>query len=103
MLIGKKGLDHGLSHGASDTALSTMRIGDLLSNSVAVNELEGRNDRNKTTEMSYVLLAVGKNKADSYVTRIVVDKTTDEVTEISTFGLYSVRTKKGELLSPSGD
>lgn len=31
------------------------------------------------------------------------DKITSEVTEISTCGLYSVRTKKGELISPGGD
>jgi len=103
VLVGKKGLDHGLSHGATSTALATMSIGDLLTQSIAINELDGRNGRKKTTDMSYVLLAAGKNKTDSYVTRIVVDKTTHQVTQISSFDLYAVRTKKGEFFSPSGD
>ena len=103
VLIGNKGLQHGLSHGATETAMATMKIGDLLTNAIVVNELNARETQNKKTDMSYVLIAVGKNKNDSYVSRIVVDKTTDEVTEISTFGLYAVKTKTGELFSQNSD
>lgn len=39
-------LEHGLSHKADDTALATMSVGDLLANSIAVNELNAR----KTTK-----------------------------------------------------
>lgn len=55
--VNREGLEHGLSRNAFDTALATMRIGDLLKSSIAVNELNGRTTSNKTTEMSYVLLA----------------------------------------------
>ena len=104
VLIGKQGLTHGLSHGATETALATMKIGELLKNSIAVNELNARTTNKSSTDMSYVLIAVGKNKTDSFIVRMVVDKTTSEVTQISTFGLYSIRAKKeGELFSPNGD
>ena len=54
--------------------------------------------------MAYVLLAVGQNKNSSYLVRIIVDKTTNSVTEISTYGLYAIKAKKeGALFMPEGN
>ncbi len=60
--VNRDGLEHGLNSRAHDTAIATMKIGDLLKNSVAVNEINGRKTSKKQTEMSYILLAVGQNK-----------------------------------------
>ncbi|MBQ3014351.1 MAG: hypothetical protein IJD75_04350, partial [Clostridia bacterium] len=104
VLVRRDGLEHGLARNDESTALATMKIGDLLKNSVAVNELNERKSGKRSTDMSYVLLAVGRNKNSSYLVRIVVDKTTNSVAEISTYGLYAIKAKKeGALFMPKGN
>ena len=69
-----------------------------------MNELGGRIQGKRATDMAYVLLAVGQNKNSSYLVRIIVDKTTNSVTEISTYGLYAIKAKKeGALFMPEGN
>ena len=101
--INRDGLEHGLSHRAEDTATATMSVGDLLENSIAINELNKRITDKKETEMSYVLLAAGKNKNGSFVARLVIDKNTNTLSEISTYGLYAIRAKKEGALFLSKD
>lgn len=51
-----------------------------------------------------VLMAIGKDKTNPYFVRIVVDKTTKEVSEISTYGLYAIKAKKeGAHFMPEGN
>lgn len=101
--VNRDSLEHGLSHKADNTALATMSVGDLLANSIAVNELNARKTTKKETEMSYVLLAVAQNKNDSYAVRIIVDKNTNTISEISMYGLYGIRAKKEGALFLSED
>lgn len=102
--VAREGIDHGLSRNSEDTALATMKIGELLSHSIAVNELDGRTTKKKETEMSYVLISVAQNKKDPYLVRIVVDKNTRSLSEISTYGLGAVKAKKeGTLFMPEGN
>ncbi len=102
--VSRDGIEHGLKRNPEDTAIATMNIGDLLKNSVAVNELEGRTTSKKETEMSFVLLAAGKNKNGDYLARIVVDKNSKAISEISAYGLYAVNAKKeGALFMPKGN
>lgn len=104
VMIRRDGLEHGLTRGDESTALATMKIGDLLKNSIAVNELNGRTKGTRTSEMSYVLLSVGQNKNSPYLVRIIADKTTNSVLDISTYGLYAVKAKKeGALFMPKGN
>ncbi len=104
VMIRSRGLSHGLGRNAQDTASATMVIGELLKNSIAVNELNGRTTDKRKTDMSYVLLAVGQNKKSPYLVRIVVDKTTGTLSEVSTYGLYAVNAKKnGALFMPKGN
>ncbi len=103
VLIRKDGLEHGLSRNDEDTPLATMQIGDLLKSSIAVNELNGRTNGKRSTEMAYVLLAVGQNKNSPYLVRTIVDKTTNSVMEISTYGLYAIKAKKEGALFMSED
>lgn len=102
--IHRDGLEHGLDRKGEDTAIATMNIGDLLTNSIAVNELNARTTDKKETEMSYVLLACGRNQSDSFIVRIVVDKNKNTISEISSYGLYAIRAKKdGVLFLPKGN
>ncbi len=102
--VGRDGLEHGLTRGDENTALATMKIGDLLKNSIAVNELNGRTKGTRTSEMSYVLLSVGQNKNSPYLVRMIVDKNTNMVSDLSTYGLYAVKAKKeGALFMPKGN
>ena len=49
-------------------------------------------------------MAIGKDKTNPYFVRIVVDKTTKEVSEISTYGLYAIKAKKeGAHFMPEGN
>jgi len=96
--INREGIDHGLSHGAEDTAIATINIGDLLENSFAINELNGRTTNNKQTEMSYVLFSIGRNKKGSYLVRIKIDKNMNTISEISTYGLSAIRAKENGAL-----
>ncbi len=102
--VARDGIDHGLSRNDHDTALATMKIGSLLAHSIAVNELNGRETRKKKTEMSYVLFSAAQNKEGSYLVRIIVDKNTNAISEISAYGLSAVKAKKeGALFMPKGN
>ena len=103
VMIRRNGLEHGLARD-ENTALATIKIGDLLKNGIVINELNGRTTDKRTTEMSYVLFAVGQNKNSPYLVRIIVDKTTNSISEISTHGLYAIKAKKeGALFMPEGN
>lgn len=103
VMIRRNGLEHGLARD-ENTALATIKIGDLLKNGIVINELNGRTTGKRTTEMSCVLFAVGQNKNSPYLVRIIVDKTTNSISEISTHGLYAIKAKKeGALFMPEGN
>ena len=61
-------------------SFAVMKIGDVLKNSVAVNELNGSATRK--TEMSYMLLGACRDSENLYVVRSVVSKLENDVTEI---------------------
>ena len=71
-----------------------MKICDLLENSISVNELNGRITNKKSTDMSYVLLEVGNTDKNNYIVRMIVDKNSNAITEISSYGLYAIKSKK---------
>ena len=91
VLIGAKGLQHGLAR-SEETAFAVMKIGDILKESIAINEMNGSTERN--TEMSYVLLGACQDGANLYVVRSVVSKLKNDVTEIDVYQLGAVKGKK---------
>ena len=93
VLIGTKGLQHGLAR-SDETALVIMKIGDVLKNSIAVNELNSSATRNG--ERSYVLLGACHDSEKLYAVRSVVSKLENDVTEIDVYRLYAVKGKKTE-------
>ncbi len=93
VLLGAKGMQHGVAR-STETALAVMKIGDILKNSIAVNELNGSEKRK--TEMSYVLLGACQDAKNLYVVRSVVSKMQNNVTEIDIYQLGAVKGKKTE-------
>lgn len=91
VLVGKRGLTHGLSRNADATALVTTKIGDVLENAIRVNELYPR----KNTAGGYILLGLAKDENKNYYpVRVVVNKhsTVEEVEVLDV--LYAVNAKK---------
>ena len=84
-------MTHGIAR-SQETAFAVMKIGDVLKNSVAVNELNGSATRK--TEMSYVLLGACRDSENLYVVRSVVSKLKNNVTEIDVYQLSAVKGKK---------
>ena len=71
-----------------------MRIGDILKNSIAINELNGSDSRKN--EMSYVLLGACQDENKIYAVRSVVSKLLNDVTDIDIWQLGAVKGKKTE-------
>ena len=94
VLLSKNGMEHGIAR-SEETALAVMKIGDILKNSVAINELDGSEKRK--TEMSYVLLGACQDEKNLYVVRSVVSKIKNDVTEIDIFQLGAIKGKKTEI------
>ncbi len=93
VLLSKNGMTHGIAR-SQETAFAVMKIGDVLKNSVAVNELNGSATRK--AEMSYVLLGACRDSENLYVVRSVVSKLENNVTEIDVYQLSAVKGKKTE-------
>lgn len=91
VLLGAKGLQHGLAR-SEETAFAVMKIGDILKESIAINEMNGSTERN--TDMSYVLLGACQDGTNLYVVRSVVSKLKNDVTEIDIYQLGAVKGKK---------
>ena len=90
-------MTHGFAR-SQETAFAVMKSGDVLKNSVAVNELNGSAKRK--TEMSYVLLGACRDSENLYVVRSVVSKLENNVTEIDVYQLSAVKGKKQRPLLP---
>ena len=90
VLVTKDGLRHGLTRNAEATAKVTAKIGDILENSIKVNELLPRN----TSKGGYVLLGIGADESGNYYpTRVVVNNfSVDEVEVLDV--LYAVNAKR---------
>ena len=93
VLLSKNGMTHGIAR-SQETAFAVMKIGDMLKNSVAVNELNGSTTRK--TEMSYVPLGACRDSENIYAVRSVVSKLKNDVTEIDVYQLSAVKGKKTE-------
>lgn len=97
VLLGAKGLQHGLAR-SEETAFAVMKIGDILKESFAINEMNSSSERN--TDMSYVLLGACQDSTNLYLVRSVVSKLKNDVTEIDIYQLGAVKGKKQRSLIP---
>mgnify|MGYP002616458106 CR=1 FL=1 len=96
VILGAKALRHGLDRRFSVNAPVTLHVGEILENSLRINEL---NPREENAEASYVLIGAAKNaKNEPYIVQFVVNRYSNEVSSIDV--LYAVNAKKepGALL-----
>ena len=95
--VGKDGLRHGLPRKADINANATMQIGDIIENSIKVNELHPR----ENAAGGYVLLGVGVDEQGNYYpARIIVNEYSVEEIDVLDV-LYAVNAKKKNQ-SPNG-
>ena len=88
--LSSRSLRHGLDRRFSVLAPVTENVGEILQNSVRINELVPSKD---TVDSSYVLIGATKNKNnDPYIVQFVVNRSSNEVTSVDV--LYSVNAKK---------
>lgn len=90
VILGAKALRHGLDRRFSVNAPVTLHVGEILENSLRINEL---NPREENAEASYVLIGAAKNaKNEPYIVQFVVNRYSNEVSSIDV--LYAVNAKK---------
>lgn len=89
IIVGKKALKHGLDRRTNLQAPVLTRIGDILSNSIRVNEL---NPRSENIRESYILIGAAKDEKGFYVASFVVNRHSNEVSDIDV--LYAANAKK---------
>ena len=90
VIVPKRSLVHGLDRRMNTQAPVLIKIGEVLKNSIRINELNPRADEIKT---SYVLVGAARNQdGHLYIASFVVNKYSNEVTEIDV--LYSANAKK---------
>ena len=92
VIIGTKGLIHGLSRGKQLHSKSPIivNIGEILSNSIRVNEANPKKDN---AERAYVLIGYARDKnGNSYITRSIVNRINHKLESVDV--LYAVNIKK---------
>lgn len=90
IIVPKGAIKHCLDRRLNVNAHIALDVGNILKNSIRINELQPRNDN---IEKSYVLIGIAKNNVNEpYVVSFVVNKNTNEVSSIDV--LYAVNAKK---------
>ncbi len=96
VIVGTKGIRHGLNRKYRDKISVTLEIGSILKNSVVINKLNPRKAEIKDT---YVLIGAAKSQNNLYIVESLVNSFTDELLDIDV--LYSINNKK-EAVSLNG-
>lgn len=98
VLVSKKGLRHSLDRRFNILAPVTENIGDILKNSIKINELTPQFD---LIEKSYVLIGVAKNNENEpYIVSFVVNRASNEVTNVNVLYAVNAKTEPAGSLSP---
>ena len=96
VILSAKGLRHGLDRRFSVNAPVTLKAGEIIRNAIRINEFTPENAQ---VDASYVLIGAAKNaKNEPYIVQFVVNRISNEVTDVDV--LYAVNAKKepGALL-----
>ena len=93
VLLGTKGLKHGLDRRFSENGPVTLVAGEILSHAIQINEANPR----ENAEASYVLLGAAKsNSGELFVVRFVVNRYSNELSSVDV--LYAMNAKKRNRL-----
>ena len=94
VVLGTVGLKHGLEGRREDNAIVTLKAGEILHNSIRINELTPKKDN---AEGSYVLIGAARgSNGDLYIVRSVVNTFKHELVSMDV--LYAINAKKGNRL-----
>lgn len=96
VILSAKGLRHGLDRRLSVNAPVTLKAGEIIRNAIRINEFTPENAQ---MGASYALIGAAKNaKNEPYIVQFVVNRISNEVTDVDV--LYAVNAKKepGALL-----
>lgn len=96
VILSAKGLRHGLDRRFSVNAPVTLKAGEIIRNAIRINEFTPENAQ---ADASYALIGAAKNaKNEPYIVQFVVNRISNEVTDVDV--LYAVNAKKepGALL-----
>lgn len=96
VILSAKGLRHGLDRRFSVNAPVTLKAGEIVRNAIRINEFTPENAQ---VDASYALIGAAKNaKNEPYIVQFVVNRISNEVTDVDV--LYAVNAKKepGALL-----
>lgn len=94
IIVSKDGLKHSLDRRLELNAPVVLKAGEILQNSIKINELT---PQKAEAETSYVLIGASKNNSgDFYIVRSVVNKFSNELTEMDV--LYAINAKKENQL-----
>ena len=89
VVLSTGGLRHGLDRRFDVNAPVTVKAGDILKNSIKINQMIPKNE---TAESSYILIGAAKNeKGELYVVRSVVNRFKSELVSMDT--LYAINAK----------
>lgn len=99
VMISKTGIRHSMDRRAGVVGSVAVKIGDILSNAILMNEL---NPRSENITDSYILIGAAKNKTNEpYIVSFVVNRYTSEVTDIDVLYAVNAKTEPAGSLSPS--
>ena len=96
VILSAKGLRHGLDRRFSVNVPVTLKAGEIIRNAIRINEFTPENAQ---VDASYALIGAAKNaKNEPYIVQFVVNRISNEVTDVDV--LYAVNAKKepGALL-----
>jgi hypothetical protein len=94
VVLGTVGLKHGLEGRREDNSIVTLKAGEILHNSIRINELTPKKDN---AEGSYVLIGAARgSNGDLYIVRSVVNTFKHELVSMDV--LYAINAKKGNRL-----
>ena len=99
VILSRNGLRHGLDRRFDLLVPITLKAGEILKNSIKINELTPKNEHISKT---YVLIGAAKNlKSEPYIVSFVVNRATNEVTSVDVLYAINAKTEPTGSLSPS--
>lgn len=94
VILGTPGLKHGLDRRFKENAAVTLKAGEVLQNSIKINELTPQKEE---ASESYVLIGAATNKSgELYIVRSVVNRFSNELDSMDV--LYAINAKKENQL-----
>lgn len=98
IIVPKNAIKHSLDRRLNVNAPIVINVGDILKNSIRINELIPRNEH---IEKSYALIGIAKNNVDEpYIVSFVVNKHTNEIQSIDVLYAVNAKTRPAGSLSP---